>query len=196
VAQIGDAMKEEKQEIKTDDAVDWTLLSSVLKAERASMIESVGEAIGVHGNQLLDEVEAMIDEKVAKVRDELASMLTAQVAMMLRQHAELRAEADVRMAALRKDLLGSDDSGVVQLPNPLRGRKAAAWEVMLAVTQWKRWWLASAVMPLSLSSNDKRWQQRQSPAIDRMNYVLLLMLTHQQTGSANRDRERDLCCHR
>jgi S-adenosylmethionine:diacylglycerol 3-amino-3-carboxypropyl transferase len=126
VEQIGDAMKEEKQEIKTDDAVDWVLLSSVLKAERASMIESVGEAIGVHGNQLLDEVEAMIDEKVAKVRDELASMLTAQVAMMLRQHAELRAEADVRMAALRKDLLGSDDSGVVQLPNPLRGRKAAA----------------------------------------------------------------------
>ena len=52
-------------------------------------------------------------------------MLTAQVAMMLQQHAQLRAEADTKMAALRKDL-GSDDSGVVQLPNPLRGRKEAA----------------------------------------------------------------------
>ena len=125
VAQIGDAMNEEKQEIKTDDAIDWILLSSVLKAERASMIESVGEAIGVHGNQLLDEVEAMIDEKVAKVRGELASMLTAQVAIMLRQHAELRAEADVRMAALRKDLLGSRRDGQ-------RIRLALLWQIFLA----------------------------------------------------------------
>ena len=63
MAQIGDAMNEEKQESKTDDAVDWILLNSVLRAERASMIESVGEAIGVHGDELLDDVEAMINTK-------------------------------------------------------------------------------------------------------------------------------------
>jgi hypothetical protein len=111
-------MKEEKQENKTDDAVDWILLNSVLKAERSSMTEAFGEALGIHGDGLLDEVEAMIDQKIAKVRDELATMLTTQVAMVLQQCAQLKASTDTTIAWFRKDL-GSDDNGVVHLPNPL-----------------------------------------------------------------------------
>ena len=125
MAQIGDAMNEEKQESKTDDALDWILLNSVLRAERASLIESVGEAIGVHGDELLDDVEAMINTKMAKIRDELATTVTAQVAMVLQQYAQLRADADTKIAALRKDLGCDDDDGVERLPNPLRDRKVA-----------------------------------------------------------------------
>jgi hypothetical protein len=77
-------MKEEKPEIKAEDnLVDWLVLTPVLKAERASLIDSIGEALGIHGNQLLDEVEEMIDYKLAKIRDELASLLMGQIAMVL-----------------------------------------------------------------------------------------------------------------
>ena len=37
-----------------------------------------------------NEVEAIIDQKLAEIRDELATMLTAQVAMLLQQHAQLK----------------------------------------------------------------------------------------------------------
>jgi hypothetical protein len=126
VARIGDVMmKEEKQKIETINTIDWILLNSVLKAERSSMTEAFGEALGIHGDGLLDEVEAMIDAKLATIRDELATMLTAQVAMVLQQHAQLKADVTTKMTTLSKDL-GSDDNGVVLLPNPLRGRKVAA----------------------------------------------------------------------
>jgi 3-deoxy-D-manno-octulosonic acid (KDO) 8-phosphate synthase len=117
-------MKKEKQEIETENAVDWILVNSVLKAERSSMTEAFGEALGIHGDELLDEVEAMIDAKLATIRNELATMLTTQVAMVLQQQAQLKADVTTEMTTLRKDL-GSDDNGVVHLPNPLRGRRAA-----------------------------------------------------------------------
>ena len=120
-------MKEDKRETE-DNLVDWIMLSSVLKSERAAMTESVGEALGIHGDQLLNEVEAMIDQKIAKIRDELATMLTGQIAMVLQQCAQLRADTETKMTALRKDV-GNDDDGVVHLPNPLvresKDRKAA-----------------------------------------------------------------------
>jgi hypothetical protein len=116
-------MKEEKRETE-ENLVDWLVLNPVLKAERAAMAASFGEALGIHGDGLLDEVEAMIDQKIAKVRDELATMLTTQVAMVLQQCAQLKADTDTKMAELRGDL-GCDDDGVVRLPNPLRDRKVA-----------------------------------------------------------------------
>jgi hypothetical protein len=67
----------------------------------------------------------MIDAKVAKIRDELATMLTTQVAMVLQQYAQLKADTDTKMAELRRDLGCDDDGRVVSLPNPLRDRKAA-----------------------------------------------------------------------
>jgi hypothetical protein len=114
-----------KEENKADDAVDWILLSSVLRAERSSMTEAFGEALGIHGDGLLEEVEAMIDAKLATIRDKLATMLTNQIALVLQQHAQLKADANEQMDALRKQL-GWDDNGVVHLPNPLRGRREAA----------------------------------------------------------------------
>jgi hypothetical protein len=119
-------MKEEKRETE-DNLVDWLTLTPVLKAERAAITESVGEALGIHGDQLLDEVETLIDQKLSKIRDELATMLTGQIAMVLQQCAQLRADTETKMTALRKDL-GSDGNGVVHLPNPLGKleRKAAA----------------------------------------------------------------------
>jgi hypothetical protein len=92
----------------------------VLKAERAAITESVGEALGIHGDAIVDEVEAMIDQKLAKFRDEMATMLTNQIAMVLTQHAQLKASTDVMIASLRKDMAADD---MLLLPNPLRNAK-------------------------------------------------------------------------
>jgi hypothetical protein len=117
---IGDAMKEQTK--TEDDLVDWLTLTPVLKAERAAMVEAFGTALGSHGDELLNEVEAMIDAKLATIRNELATMVTTQIAMLLQQQAQLRADTETKMTALRKDV-GSDDRGVVHLPNPLGKRE-------------------------------------------------------------------------
>jgi hypothetical protein len=116
-------MKEQKLENKADDELDWVLLTSVLKAERASMTEVVGEALGVYGNQLFAEIETMVEQMIDAKMAHLTSMITTQVALMMQECARHKADVDTKMTALRKDL-GVDTQSVVLLPNPLGERKA------------------------------------------------------------------------
>jgi hypothetical protein len=107
-------MKEEK--LQADDAVDWSwVINAALKAERAHLNESFGEALGIYGDELLDKVESLIDERMKQ----LVSTITTQIALVMNECAKQKADVEMKMATLRKDL--ADD--VVLLPNPLRNGK-------------------------------------------------------------------------
>jgi chorismate mutase len=105
--------------------VDWALvIRQALLGERAHMTEAIGEALGEHGNKLLDESRDDDRGGCNQLRAEHAEQLDqlrAQIDLAHTQGAELRAELE-NIIAKRKRAKAAKANGearpLLQLPNP------------------------------------------------------------------------------
>jgi hypothetical protein len=118
--------------------VDWAaVINGAIRGERAHMVEAIGEAIGEHGNELLDQVETMIAQAIDKLRAEmrieasrqlehLRTEFTAQttelfesVAMIHGQGERLKAQLEAVIAKRTRARAAKPNGGsLLQLPAP------------------------------------------------------------------------------
>jgi hypothetical protein len=100
--------------------IDWAaVINGAIRGERAHMVEAIGQAIGQHGDGLLDEVEAMIAAAVDHLRaefagqiDQLRNELSGQINT---QGSELRAQLQEIIAKKKR---ARTKASLLQLPAP------------------------------------------------------------------------------
>jgi hypothetical protein len=102
--------RREERRLDTAVPVDWALvIRQALLGERAHMVEAVRQAMGEHGNGLLDEVEAMIAATAHQLREEFAEQLaqlraelSGRIDSTQTHGAELKAQLDAVIARRKR----------------------------------------------------------------------------------------------
>jgi hypothetical protein len=96
-----------------------------LKAERSTMVEIVGQALGGYGDGLLDEVETMIAATAAELREEFARQidqlraeLSGRIDLVHTQGTELRPELEKIIAKKRRARAARSNGSALLLPAP------------------------------------------------------------------------------